>query len=152
RMTARDFRNAIPTMVSHLDEPMADPTCIPLYFISQLARNYITVVLSGEGADETLAGNTLYRRIMALDKMRRSAGPITSVLPQLARLPLGSRLRAYLRRAGGNIEGHYRGVVKGIPLETRLALTGHDRVQAADGRLNSIFNAYFSKVQTASPL
>src|SRR5262249_27703103 len=46
RMTARDFENAIPLMVSHLDEPMADPTCIPLYFISKLARNYITVALS----------------------------------------------------------------------------------------------------------
>src|SRR6185436_5252788 len=34
RMTADDFRDAIPIMVSHLDEPMADPTCIPLYFIS----------------------------------------------------------------------------------------------------------------------
>src|SRR5439155_18781158 len=41
RMTAQDFRDAIPIMVSHLDEPMADPTCIPLYFISKLARNYI---------------------------------------------------------------------------------------------------------------
>src|SRR5437870_310330 len=88
RLTARDFRNTIPTMVSHLDEPMADPTCIPLYFISKLARNYITVVLSGEGADETMAGYTLYRKILALEKMRSGIGPLASAFPALATLPL----------------------------------------------------------------
>jgi asparagine synthase (glutamine-hydrolysing) len=152
RMTARDFRNAIPTMVAHLDEPMADPTCIPLYFISKLARNYITVVLSGEGADETMAGYTLYRKVLALDRMRRTAGPLAAAFPALARLPLDSRIRSYLRRAGMRIEDHYRGVVKGVPLETRLALTGVDRVQKADMTLDGIFDAHFSRVQKMSPL
>src|SRR5437870_2180484 len=110
-LTARDFRNAIPTMVRHLDEPMADPSCIPLYFISKLARNYITVVLSGEGADESMAGYGLYRRILAIEKVRNLAGPLAPIFPALAGLPLGDRTRAYLRRAGTSIETHYRGVV-----------------------------------------
>src|SRR5205085_10201974 len=108
RLTARDFKNAIPMMVSHLDEPMADPSCIPLYFISKLARNYITVVLSGEGADETLGGYSLYRRILGLDRLRTSAGPLAAAFPALAALPLGDRVRGYLRRAGSKIEDHYR--------------------------------------------
>jgi asparagine synthase (glutamine-hydrolysing) len=152
RMTGRDFRDAIPTLVWHLDEPMADPTCIPLYFISKLARNYITVVLSGEGADETMGGYTLYRKILALDKIRRAAGPLASSFPALAGLPLGNRVRAYLRRAGNRIEDHYRGVVKGIPLETRLALTGVDRVERTDHALAGVFANYFGRVTTASPL
>src|SRR5262249_19333333 len=152
QMTARDFRNAIPTMVWHLDEPMADPTCIPLYFISKLARNYITVVLSGEGADETMAGYTLYPKVLALEKMRSGAGPLAPALAKLASLPLGNRVRGYLRRAGTRIEDHYRGVVKGIPLETRLALTGIDRVQKSNSRLDEVFGAYFGRVAGASPL
>jgi len=152
RMNGRDFREAIPTMVSHLDEPMADPTCIPLYFISKLARNYITVVLSGEGADETMAGYTLYRRILALDQVRRKAGPLASAFPVAARLPLGSRVRAYLRRVGTSIEGHYRGVVKGVPLETRLALAGIERVEKAEACLDEVFAEYFGRVADASPL
>jgi asparagine synthase (glutamine-hydrolysing) len=152
RMTADDFRNAIPTMVSHLDEPMADPTCIPLYFISKLARNYITVVLSGEGADETMAGYTLYRKTLSLEKMRSRTGPLASAFPALAYLPLSNRVRGYLRRAGKSIEDHYRGMVKGIPLETRLALTGADRVQKCNNRMDEIFRAYFSKVTGASAL
>src|SRR5207237_4126171 len=99
-VTAREFENAIPTMVSHLDEPMADPSCIPLYFISKLARNYITVVLSGEGADESMAGYGLYRRIARLEKLRDFAGPLAPAIPALAKLPVGDRARAYLRRAG----------------------------------------------------
>ncbi len=152
RMTARDLRETLPLMVSHLDEPMADPTCIPLYFISKLARNYITVVLSGEGADETMGGYTLYRKVLALEKVRRAAGPLAAAFPALAQLPLGDRVRAYLRRAGTSIEDHYRGVVKGIPLETRLALTGADRVERADSTLAEIFAAYFDRVPGASPL
>jgi asparagine synthase (glutamine-hydrolysing) len=152
RMTARDFQNAIPIMVSHLDEPMADPTCIPLYFISKLARNYITVVLSGEGADETMAGYTLYRKILSLERLRKGIGPLAFAFPAMASLPLSDRVRAYLRRAGSSIEEHYRGMVKGLSLETRLALTGQDRVRRSDSRLDALFGGYFSRVRGASPL
>jgi asparagine synthase (glutamine-hydrolysing) len=152
RLTARDFRNAISTMISHLDEPMADPTCIPLYFISKLARNYITVVLSGEGADETMGGYTLYRKILALDKMRNRLGPFTSAISTLATLPLGDCARAYMRRASTKLDDHYRGIVKGLSLETRLALTSPERLQRSDSRLGEIFHSYFDIVRGSSTL
>ena len=139
-------------MVFHLDEPMADPSCIPLYFISKLARNYITVVLSGEGADETMAGYTLYRKIVMLEKMRSRLGPAVQLFPSLAELPVGGRARAYMRRAGRRLEDHYRGVVKGLSLETRFALTGEDRVARSEERLGEIFGEYFQKVEGASTL
>jgi asparagine synthase (glutamine-hydrolysing) len=151
-LTARDFRNAIPTMVRHLDEPMADPSCIPLYFISKLARNYITVVLSGEGADESMGGYALYRKIALLEQTRKFAGPFAPVFPLLAKLPFSDRLRAYLRRAGTKLDEHYHGVVKGLSLESRLALTGPERVNASDRQLHGIFAAYFKKVEGASVL
>ncbi len=152
RLTAQDFQRAIPRMVAHLDEPMADPTCIPLYFISKLARNYITVVLSGEGADETMAGYTFYRKMLAVEKVRKSVGPLAAGFPMIALLPVGERVRAYLRRAGTSIDRHYRGMVKGLSLETRLALTGEDRVEKCEGRLNEIFDQYFKHVSRASSL
>jgi asparagine synthase (glutamine-hydrolysing) len=151
-LTARDFRNAIPTMVRHLDEPMADPSCIPLYFISKLARNYITVVLSGEGADESMGGYTLYRKIALLEQTRKFAGPLAPIFPALAKLPFSDRLRAYLRRAGTKLEEHYHGVVKGLSLESRLALTGPERVNASERQLNGIFASYFKNVRGASAL
>src|SRR5215467_2980201 len=152
RLTADGFRKAIPKMVSHLDEPMADPTCIPLYFISRLARNYITVVLSGEGADETMAGYTFYRKMLAVENVRKRVGPLAAGFPMMALLPVGDRVRAYLRRVGSSIESHYRGMVKGLSLETRLALTGEDRVANCDHELTGIFQDYFNRVSHASSL
>jgi asparagine synthase (glutamine-hydrolysing) len=152
RINPPQFRDAVGTLVSHLDEPMADPTCIPLYFISKVAREHITVVLSGEGADETMAGYALYRRVLALDRIRRRLGPLASMIPAIGYLPLGDRLRAYVRRAATPLEVHYRGVVKGLSLETRLALIGEERLWKSDERLDETFRACFKRVENASAL
>jgi asparagine synthase (glutamine-hydrolysing) len=61
RVSADDAINCFDRVVSHLDEPVADPACIPTYLISKLARSEVTVVLSGEGADELFGGYLRYR-------------------------------------------------------------------------------------------
>src|SRR5262249_28610282 len=50
RLSAQSFAEFLPDLVWYMDEPVADPSCVPLFFISKLAREHITVVLSGEGA------------------------------------------------------------------------------------------------------
>lgn len=55
-LTAESFWDCLPTTGYFLDEPMADLTSIPLYWLSQKARKDVVVVLSGEGSDELLAG------------------------------------------------------------------------------------------------
>src|SRR4030095_16866004 len=59
----RDFFGALPRLVWHEDEPIAHPSSGRLYFVSALARQYVTVVLTGEGSDELLAGYGKYPRI-----------------------------------------------------------------------------------------
>ncbi len=59
----RDFFGALPRLVWHEDEPIAHPSSVPLYFVSALARQHVTVVLTGEGSDELLAGYGKYPRI-----------------------------------------------------------------------------------------
>ena len=59
----RDFFGALPRLVWHEDEPIAHPSSVPLYFVSALARRHVTVVLTGEGSDEILAGYGKYPRI-----------------------------------------------------------------------------------------
>jgi asparagine synthase (glutamine-hydrolysing) len=58
----RDFFGALPRLVWHEDEPIAHPSSVPLYFVSELARRHATVVLTGEGSDELLAGYGKYPR------------------------------------------------------------------------------------------
>lgn len=60
----RDFFEALPRLVWHEDEPIAHPSSVPLYFVSALARRRVTVVLTGEGSDELLAGYGRYPRVV----------------------------------------------------------------------------------------
>src|SRR5206468_3284042 len=59
----RDFFGALPKLVWHEDEPIAHTSSVPPYFVSALARQHVTVVLTGEGSDELLAGYGKYPRL-----------------------------------------------------------------------------------------
>src|SRR5438046_3733016 len=56
-----EFFDALPQLIWHEDEPIAFPSCVPLYFVSRLAREHVKVVLTGEGADELFLGYNRYR-------------------------------------------------------------------------------------------
>jgi asparagine synthase (glutamine-hydrolysing) len=58
-----DFFATLPRLLWHEDEPVAHPSSVPLYFVSKLAQRRVTVVLTGEGSDELLAGYGKYPRI-----------------------------------------------------------------------------------------
>lgn len=59
-ISSEEFWDAVPTVQYYMDQPLADPSCIALYFVSRLASEYVKVVLSGEGADELFGGYTCY--------------------------------------------------------------------------------------------
>lgn len=63
-ITGEEFWGAVPEVQYFMDQPLADPSCIALYFVSQLASKYVKVVLSGEGADELFGGYQVYRSPM----------------------------------------------------------------------------------------
>jgi len=66
-VTANDLREYLPHIVNTFDEPLADSTCIPIYFISQMARQHGTIVVqTGDGSDELFAG---YRSLMRYKKL-----------------------------------------------------------------------------------
>ena len=60
----QDFFGALPRLIWHEDEPIAHPSSVPLYFVSELAREHVKVVLTGEGSDELLAGYGKYPRAL----------------------------------------------------------------------------------------
>src|SRR5271170_6886653 len=77
-VSEEDFFGALPHLIWHEDEPIVWPSSVSLYFVARLARERVTVVLTGEGADETLAGYTRYAFTLknaALDRAYRGVVP-----------------------------------------------------------------------------
>jgi len=66
-----NFFDGIATLVRHTEEPLVEPSGIALYQLAKRARPGLTVMLSGEGADEVFGGYGLYRRMLQLGRLRR---------------------------------------------------------------------------------
>ncbi len=60
-MTGQQYADGLQDFVHYMEEPMADPSAVPLYYLSQLARKSVTIMLSGEGSDELLAGYSFWQ-------------------------------------------------------------------------------------------
>jgi len=74
-ISAADFANFLPRYVWHMEEPVCEPPAIAMYFVSKLAREFVTVLLSGEGGDEAFAGYSNYRNIVWLERFKRLVSP-----------------------------------------------------------------------------
>jgi len=83
----RDFFGALPKLVWHEDEPIAHTSSVPLYFVSALARQHVTVVLTGEGSDELLAG---YGKYLRLAWNWRAGSVYEKVVPHALRTSIAS--------------------------------------------------------------
>ncbi len=95
-----DYLEVLPKVAWYFDEPVADPSAVSLYFVAREARKHVTVVLSGEGADELFGGYTIYREPLALAPVakspnwfrRRVVAPLVDAKPEF-------KGKGYLRRA-----------------------------------------------------
>ncbi|HEV7682969.1 MAG TPA: asparagine synthase (glutamine-hydrolyzing) [Pyrinomonadaceae bacterium] len=66
----QDMQKFLPELIFHQDEPLADPVCVPLYYVSKLARETGTIVVQvGEGADEIFAGYDWFRKYVRINEL-----------------------------------------------------------------------------------
>ncbi|OBK80890.1 asparagine synthase (glutamine-hydrolyzing) [Mycobacterium sp. 1164985.4] len=105
-----EFVAALPEIVWYLDEPVADPALVPLFFIAREARKHVKVVLSGEGADELFGGYTIYREPLSLKPFEYLPRPLRRSLGRASRpLPEGMRGKSLLHRGSLTLEERYYG-------------------------------------------
>ncbi len=112
-----DALSVLKKIVWHLDEPFADASAIPTYYVSQMARRKVTVALSGDGGDETFAGyvNRYYmNRVEANirdripESLRRHVlKPLSEIWPQIDTLPRPLRLKKFLSSLSNSFEDAY---------------------------------------------
>ncbi|MCV7347133.1 asparagine synthase (glutamine-hydrolyzing) [Mycolicibacterium rhodesiae] len=105
-----EFVAALPEIVWYLDEPVADPALVPLFFIAREARKHVKVVLSGEGADELFGGYTIYREPLSLKPFDYLPRPVRKSLGRASKpLPDGMRGKSLLHRGSLTLEERYYG-------------------------------------------
>ncbi|MDP4550565.1 asparagine synthase (glutamine-hydrolyzing) [Alkalihalobacillus macyae] len=112
-ISAKEYVQKLPKIMWHMDDPLADPACVPLYFVAREARKHVTVVLSGEGADELFGGYNIYREPSSLRYftpmptiMKRMVNQVASVLPE------GMRGKSFLERGSTPLSERYIGNAK----------------------------------------
>ncbi|MCI9889009.1 asparagine synthase (glutamine-hydrolyzing) [Micrococcales bacterium 31B] len=109
-ISEQEFTDALPAIIWYLDDPVADPALIPLYFVAQEARKHVKVVLSGEGADELFGGYTIYDEPQGLRHINALPKPLRRVLGRAGRvIPDGVRGKDYIARGTLDLEERYYG-------------------------------------------
>ena len=106
----QDMIDALPKIVWHLDDPVADPALVPLYFVAKKAAEHVTVVLSGEGADEFFGGYTIYREPLSLGAVNGLPDGVQKGLRAVSKaIPQGVKGKSFLERGTTPIEERYYG-------------------------------------------
>lgn len=112
-ISPEEFIQELPKIIWHMDDPLADPAAVPLYFVAREARKHVKVVLSGEGADELFGGYNIYREPESLKMFQSVPGPAKAALKAISRiLPDGFRGKSFIERGTTPLEQRYIGNAK----------------------------------------
>ena len=112
KITKEEYMKIIPKIMYHMDEPTSDPAAVALYFVANLARKDVKVVLSGEGADEFFGGYNTYREEVDFKIYNRIPYFIRHLISKVCSLLPEVRGINFLVRRGQKLEDNYIGVNK----------------------------------------
>lgn len=112
KISKEEYLEVIPKIMYYMDEPLADPAAVALYFVSQLASKNVKVVLSGEGADELFGGYNTYREEIDFNFYNKIPFWIRNIVSRFFSLFPEHRGINFLVRRGQKLENVYIGVNK----------------------------------------
>ncbi|MDD6572802.1 MAG: asparagine synthase (glutamine-hydrolyzing) [Thermoflexaceae bacterium] len=109
-ITTDEYWDVLPKIQYHMDEPLADPSAIALYFVSKTAAEHVKVALSGEGADEFFGGYNIYHEPLSLAPMKKIPKPLRKAMAGIAKaLPFKFKGKNFLIRASKDVEERFIG-------------------------------------------
>ena len=121
-ITPEEYWSEFPKIQYHMDEPLADPAAVALYFVCQLASKYVKVVLSGEGADEIFGGYNIYKEPDDVAIYNAVPMPIRRMIGNIAsRFPHKRGVNFFIRR-GKTLEERFIGNAYIFSEEERKAI------------------------------
>lgn len=108
-ITADEAFEAIPKIQWHMDEPDSNLSSLPLYFLAELASKDVTVVLSGEGADELFGGYEWYKPSEKMEQYKKIPLPLRHILSAIAKSLPKNRYTNFLDNGAKSIEERFIG-------------------------------------------
>lgn len=125
-ITPEEYVENLPKIMWHMDDPLADPACVPLYFVAREARKHVKVALSGEGSDELFGGYNIYREPESLKIFNAIPRPIKGLLANVAKaLPEGMKGKSFLERGTTPLRERYIGNAKMFEENEKRELLTH---------------------------
>ncbi len=151
-----DLMETIDELVWHFDEPFADPSSLPTFMVSKMAREYVTVALSGDGGDELFAGYTRYvtdKKKSGLGKLPRSVRE-NFLKPLSERLPHGAKGKNYLYNSSLNQIDRYIDSISHFNSMHRKSLYSNEffnNLNGDFGKSGNVFRQIAGTVSTGNP-
>ena len=109
-ITTEEYWDTISKVQYFMDEPLADPSAVALYFVSQTAAKHVKVSLSGEGADEFFGGYNIYREPHSLEPIAKLPMPVRKGLGKIANaIPFKVKGKNYLIRGSKTLQERFIG-------------------------------------------
>lgn len=108
-ITPEEYWKVLPKVQYYMDEPLADASCVALYFVDQEAAKQVKVVLSGEGADEFFGGYTIYHEPFSLKPFKKIPKPIKSVMKGIATISPDIKGKNYVIRGCTDLRDRFVG-------------------------------------------
>ncbi|MDY5577569.1 MAG: asparagine synthase (glutamine-hydrolyzing) [Lachnospiraceae bacterium] len=143
-ISSEEYFDSIPKVMYYMDEPLADPSCIALYFVDKLAAEQLKVVLSGEGADEFFGGYNIYHEPISLRGFKYVPKIIKKPLAALFKKLPDFKGRDFIIRGSKTVEERFIGNANLFSVEERekLLKTNLTHVKPMD-----IVAPYYEKVK-----
>lgn len=111
-VSEQEYIKALPSVAYYMDDPLADPSCVGIYLLSEEARKHVKVVLSGEGSDELFGGYNIYKEYYSLKPFSYLPEVVKVKVNKIAKLLPDIKGKSYLLRGTTKLKDRYIGNAK----------------------------------------
>ena len=148
-----DFFASLDTLLEHAEEPIVESAAVALYQLSRLAREHVTVILSGEGGDEILAGYPLYRKMQKIDALHA----VARFLPNALRRQLGGmfgseKISKYVDWIGTPLAQRYWGISNDVTPSLKSKMYRADFLPEIGNAVGEHFEKLFNTIEQGTAL
>ena len=145
-ITTQEFWDILPTIQYYMDEPLADPASVALYFVCRTASKQVKGTLTGEGADELFGGYEHYHRTYNLNRMKLFPLPLRRLVSKIVqKIPYSFKGKRFLISAGKPLEERYIGNFYTFTDEERAEILQPEYV--SDLKITDIVRPYYDQAR-----